>query len=209
MIEDIIAEEEIIPQDISVTCGEELVPLFYNGLLIEEQEKTVEKFLSLSDSSFDCEKDDTAIEWQKRPWVDKNAAKSIAANVFLKSQVSENRQINQGSYYSEIKEYSGIIQDVHDTKFNVLFQDENDYINAEFDLADLQFQSDRDLIKRGALLVWLIGKERNIFFSKGKEKCGPQYNISRLIIRRVNNLSQKEKEEAEKNANEWAKLFRQ
>ena len=223
MIEDYLDIEELSQNPIALPDKDQ-AELFYNDLLHEKENEggsVISEDASLNDR--------TIIEGQKSSWIDKKTTKVLADSLLLElaeklqneglkyySDVEESSRVapeklqkRRDSYYSELKEYEGIVQDVFDDKFRAVISRDGIEKIAEFDLDDLQYPSDRKLIKRGALFVWLIGKETRTLISSGREKDGPQCNFSKIVVRRTYVLSNREKEQVRRDANEWAEFFRQ
>lgn len=115
--------------------------------------------------------------------------------------------------YKDIIEYHGSVTYVDKTgsKFranlvNVL--DDNDVIILELLAEELQYESDKNLLKIGAKIVWIIGQEEQLIMNEHGIN-GPRTNISKCIVRRTRDkLSIKQEEEARKNAEEWVRYFR-
>ncbi len=116
------------------------------------------------------------------------------------------------SFYTDIDEWHGVVDsiDAMAGKFKVLFSDEHGetkYI-AEFDMVDMQFPSDLDLLKVGANIIWIFGHETKLIKVDDKYKLGPRTNVSRLKIRRTKILTKKQVKEAEEDAERWTEFFR-
>ena len=77
-------------------------------------------------------------------------------------------------------------------------EDADDKLKAEFDLDDVYYKSDLELVREGALFIWLIGKEF---------KLGTATNVAKLIFRRTPIVNEKDMQEAKKNAKIWAEFF--
>ena len=63
------------------------------------------------------------------------------------------------------------------------------------------------MVKVGAQLVWIIGKETKLLLRDGYFRLGPQSSISKITFRRTKTLNKKQKQEAEKNAEYWTRFF--
>ena len=116
------------------------------------------------------------------------------------------------SFYSDIKEWHGVVEsiDLESKKFKVLFSDvfgDGKYI-VEFDMGDMQFPSDLDLLQVGVNIVWVFGHETKIIKVDDKIKQGSITNVSRLTIRRTRVLTKKQIKEAEEDAENWTEFFR-
>lgn len=143
-----------------------------------------------------------------------NYQKQKNINGALRYVAREFKKVEQDSFYSDIEEYHGIIQDVNLNKkiFNAILtniKDKNKILKVKFDIEDVQFESDKELIKIGAPLIWLIGQETQLLFCDGKIKIGPRKNVSKFIFRRTKVLTTKEKDEAKHEGCKWARFFEQ
>lgn len=118
------------------------------------------------------------------------------------------------SFYNDIEEFHGIIESINTTekKFNAVLTDVNNTdrtINVEFNLEEIQYESDKPLLQIGAQIVWIIGQETKILFCNGEIKNGPRTNISKCTIRRTKSLTAREKEKADDEADKWTEFFRE
>lgn len=126
----------------------------------------------------------------------------------------EYKKVERDSFYNDVEEYHGIIQAIDFTKktFNAILTNTNDsgkVIKVEFDIEDVQFESDKELVKIGAPLIWMIGQETQLLFCDGKTKLGPKKNFSKFIFRRTKVITTKEKDEAKHEGSKWARFFEQ
>lgn len=128
--------------------------------------------------------------------------------------LNKKKVIRSDSYYNEVLEYHGVIQDVDESsgKFFanlVNSENKNDILNAEFEIDDIQYESDKDFIRKGAQFIWMIGQETKLlYYNDNTIKKGPRSNVSRFYFRRMRSLSKKEREKAKLEANEWTEFFR-
>lgn len=116
------------------------------------------------------------------------------------------------SFYNQVEEFHGVVDEVNTNKdsFNVILfnvKEPEKKFYAEFGFDDIQYKSDRDLVKVGAQLVWNIGKETKLLLRDGYFRLGPQSSISKITFRRTKTLNKKQKQEAEKNAEYWTRFF--
>lgn len=116
------------------------------------------------------------------------------------------------SFYNDLEEFHGIIENIDNTrnKFKATLTDinnSNKIINVEFDMDEIQYESDKTLIQIGTKIVWIIGYETKILICNGEMKNGPRTNISKCIIRRTKAITQWGKENANEKANEWTRFF--
>ena len=116
------------------------------------------------------------------------------------------------SYYNEIKEYYGTVDTINEeqnTFIAILYlkSDPEKKISVEFDFEDVQYASEKSLIKIGAPLVWIVGQETGLLLRENKLKQGPRINISIFRFRRTKCLNKKQVQSAKEKANEWTELF--
>lgn len=112
-----------------------------------------------------------------------------------------------GSYYSDVKEYHGLVEDVDEDKeeFTVILHPKNQpdkLSQIVFEFGDVESKSDLELIAPGVAVIWLYGYEIQ---PPGETRR----HFARLIVRRTKVLTHQEKEEAFKRADEWYEFFRQ
>ena len=127
------------------------------------------------------------------------------------SNISNSTSID--SFYNDIEEWHGVVDSIDEIagKFKVLFSDalgETKYI-VEFDMEDMQFPSDLELLKVGANIIWIFGHETRLIKVDDKFKLGPRTNVSRLKIRRTKILTKKQIKEAKEDAEHWTEFFRE
>ena len=119
---------------------------------------------------------------------------------------------NVGYISNHIKEWHGIVDsiDLNENKFKVLFVDpsdkEGEYL-VEFNISNIQYESDKDLLIKGAHIVWIYGQERRVIKRANENKLGPITNVSKIIVRRTRALNRKQLEEADENAQQWTRFF--
>ena len=139
--------------------------------------------------------------------VQDNKFKSENIKNALKYIFNVNNSIQIDSFYNDIEEWHGVVEsiDYKTDRFKVLFSDGNGDAKfiVEFDIDDMQFASDKTLLKIGANIVWIFGHETKLIKCEDMYKPGPRTNISRLTIRRTKTLTKKQIKEAEENAKYW------
>lgn len=112
------------------------------------------------------------------------------------------------SYYIPQKEFSGVVDDLNwqEGKFWALMTETNtqEQISVEFNIDDFQWKSDKELLRIGSQIVWLLGQDVNIYGHS--EQITNSY---RLFIRRMATLNKRRMEKAEENASYWTKFFRE
>ncbi len=144
--------------------------------------------------------------------VQDNKFKSENIKNALKYIFNVNNSIQIDSFYNDIEEWHGVVEsiDYKTDRFKVLFSDGNGDAKfiVEFDIDDMQFASDKTLLKIGANIVWIFGHETKLIKCEDMYKPGPRTNISRLTIRRTKTLTKKQIKEAEENAKYWTEFFR-
>ncbi|MDE7328489.1 MAG: hypothetical protein K2N57_01915 [Clostridia bacterium] len=116
------------------------------------------------------------------------------------------------SYYNEIKEYYGSVDTINEERNTFIAtlsfkSDPENKISVEFNFDDVQYESEKSLIKIGAPLVWVIGQETGLVLRENRVKQGPRINISIFRFRRTKCLSSKQVQAAKEKANEWTRLF--
>ena len=121
----------------------------------------------------------------------------------LETVSSYKKNLKESTFYKHIRLYNGVIQSIDEESdtftAHLINQEENDdEMIAEFNFKDLSFPSDTELIREGALFVWIWGKE---------VKHGTETHISRLIFRRTRVIRKKELQEIKENAKKWAEFF--
>lgn len=112
-----------------------------------------------------------------------------------------------GSYYSDVKEYHGLVDDVdkNSEEFTVILHPKNQpdkLSQVVFEFGDVESRSDLELIAPGVAVIWLYGYE---ILPPGETRR----HFARLIVRRTKVLTHQEKEEAFKRADDWYEFFRQ
>ena len=128
--------------------------------------------------------------------------------------LNKKKVIKSDSYYNEVLEYHGVIHDIDEAsgKFfaNIVnAKNKNENLNAEFEIGDIQYESDKDFIRIGAQFIWMIGQETKLlYYNDNTVKKGSRNNVSRFYFRRMRSLSKKEREKAKLEANEWTEFFR-
>lgn len=180
------------------------------GINIDKQETEVGiRFTSYIESNKGAKEDDSSIFFEQRKYHKQE-------NVYgaLRYIAREYKKVEQDSFYNDIEEYHGNIQTVNLKKktFNAILtncKDKSKVIKVNFDIEDVQYESDKELVKVGAPLVWIIGQETTLLFCEGKTKLGPRKNFSKFIFRRTKVLTTKEKDEAKHDGNKWARFFEQ
>lgn len=130
------------------------------------------------------------------------------SNVYVKP-IKFNR-----TFYKNIYEYHGFVESVDkiNQKFTAVLkntEDDEDVLSAEFNLSDIGYESDKNLIEAGVNIVWMIGQEQQLITRNGVWGQGTQQNISKFIIRRPLGLNNKKREEANEKARKFAEFFRQ
>lgn len=116
------------------------------------------------------------------------------------------------SYYNEVTEYHGTVDFINLEQNTFLAtlhlkSDPDKKISVEFSLDDVQYESEKSLIKIGAPLVWIVGQETGLLLREQQLKQGPRINISIFRFRRPKSLSRKQVQTAKEKANEWTKFF--
>jgi len=113
------------------------------------------------------------------------------------------KPLKESTFYKYIRLYNGTIQFIDketDTFTAHLINPEknDDELIAEFSFKDLSFPSDIELIREGAIFVWLIGKEI---------KHRTETNLSKFIFRRTPVIQKRKIQEVKENAQKWEELF--
>lgn len=116
------------------------------------------------------------------------------------------------SYYNEISEYHGIVESINDEEKSFiatlyLKSNSEKMISVEFSMDDVQYESEKSLIKVGAPLIWLVGQETGLLLRENQLKQGPRVNISKFRFRRTIGLSHKQVQIAKEEADEWTRFF--
>lgn len=182
---------------------------FYSDLLLVDNYENVskEQRTSTFDNNINCKKFKIADNFGNLNDDNKNIYNEINY-IFNKKKVIKN-----DSYYNEVLEYHGVIQDIDDSsgKFFanlVNLKNKNENLVVEFEMEDIQYESDKDLIKRGAQFIWMIGQETKLlYYNDNTVKKGPRNNVSRFYFRRMRSLNKKERKKVKLEANEWAEFF--
>ena len=116
---------------------------------------------------------------------------------------------NEVFYYSEIKQFNGIVKKVKGNKFDCIIT-EIDKDNASlisFDRDDVSCDSDWKLVSPGAQFVLIVGIEKRIVVTPRGPKSNDKKKVCNIIFRRISGLSKKELEDANKTRDNWTKLF--
>lgn len=117
------------------------------------------------------------------------------------------------SFYNDIGEYHGYIESIDwsTNTFNATLHDINDdtkRIIVEFNIDDIQYETDKDLLALGARIVWLVGQEIQLLNCKNGIKQGTHTNISKIIFRRINALSKRKSIGVKKDVKYWTEFFK-
>jgi hypothetical protein len=107
------------------------------------------------------------------------------------------------TFYQSLAQYKGTVQSIDEAENSftaklVNIEEEEDELLAEFSFDDIAYNSEKELIRPGAIFFWLIGQE---------VECRSVKNISKFIFRRMPVIRGKAVQEAKENARELAKLF--
>lgn len=167
-------------------------------------EKTSEYQLSLPETA------DYNFEQKKKNIKNKKISDNISdslKNVYNKHLKTDN------TFYKNVYEYHGVVETVDkiNQKFTAVLinsNDSKDMLSAEFNLTDIGYASDKDLIEVGVNIIWLIGQEQQVVTRNGILVQGTQQNMSKFIVRRPQGLNNKKIREAKDEARKWSELFR-
>ena len=127
--------------------------------------------------------------------------------------LSDKKSRSNNTYYKNIYEYHGVVESIDkvNNKFSAVLvnvSDGDDMLSAEFNISDISYASDQELLDVGVKFIWIIGQESQFIFRKGSFMQGTQQNMSKFLIRRTQNLNNKKIKEAKDEANKWSELFR-
>ena len=107
------------------------------------------------------------------------------------------------TFYQTLKQYLGTVRSIDSTTKTFtaslisIDEGEEEFL-AEFELIDVVYKSDREIMRPGALFIWLIGQE---------VEHGTIKNITHIIFRRTSVGNKRVLQEAKDNAREWARLL--
>ena len=90
---------------------------------------------------------------------------------------------------------------------SLISAEDDKLLTATFSFEDIQYESDKPLIREGARFVLTLGKERRILEVNGQLKYGEIVNVSRIRFRRTKRLNKKALKQVEEDAESWANFF--
>lgn len=167
-------------------------------------EKTSEYEFSLPETS------DYNFEQKKKNIKNKKISDDISDNI---KNIYNKHLRTDNTFYKNIYEYHGVVEAVDkiNQKFTAVLinsSDSEDMLSAEFNLTDIGYESDKDLIDVGVNIIWLIGQEQQVVTRNGVLVQGTQQNMSKFIVRRPQGLNSKKIREAKDEARKWSELFK-
>lgn len=117
------------------------------------------------------------------------------------------------SFYHDIEEYHGYIKSIDWSKntFSAALHNINDVtkrIIVEFNIDDIQYETDKELVAVGIRIVWLVGQEIQLLNCQNGIRQGSHTNISKIIFRRINALSKRKSIEVKKDVEFWSGFFK-
>lgn len=141
----------------------------------------------------------------------KDEFKAVNDSISINENV--NKKNNPQSYYCDVKQYDGIVQEVYsDAKgkhFRCILTEKDceEKIISNFDYDDLYFDSDKSLIEVGAQFILVTGTKRDIVMTREGPKLNGNKRFFDIFFRRIRELNKKEIEKANELLEDWTKLF--
>lgn len=115
------------------------------------------------------------------------------------------------SFYKDASEYEGVVDNINieENTFSatLIERDSDSRFSAEFDIDDMQYKSDSELLEVGARFILVIGQEVSVLRRGTQFVDGPLKNISKIVFRRTRGLNSKSIKDADDRAAKWTAFF--
>ena len=97
------------------------------------------------------------------------------------------------------KTFSAALHNINDVTKRII---------VEFNIDDIQYETDKELVAVGIRIVWLVGQEIQLLNCQNGIRQGSHTNISKIIFRRINALSKRKSIEVKKDVEFWSGFFK-
>lgn len=181
-----------------------------NGL--ESNLSIISSIKSIEQINTNCNIDEESIDTALTdPKNLKDEFKAVSESISINE--NKNKKNNPPSYYCDITQYEGIVQELFsDNKgdhFSCILtkKDSEEKIVSNFDYDDIYFDSDKDLIKVGAQFILITGIKRDVVMTNDGPKLNGNKRFFDIYFRRIRNLNKKELEKANELLEDWTRIL--
>jgi len=174
------------------------------NIIMTGVENSINKFnVNLENSTIDFDNNENEDKKINSSLFNSKQLKSTEVAKSLEAVSKYNKPLKTSTFYQSIKQYKGTVQSINKTEdiFTASLSnidEEDDELIAEFSFKDVSFGSDEELLRLGAIFIWLIGQEI---------EHGTVKNVTKFIFRRTPVIRRKELQEVKENAKKWAEFF--